>query len=1063
MANKQTHSIEEIVEQWAKEQLKGIKLYAKNDFINAQIEKALKTAPSKKGGKGPNYPDIKFIIPAADGDIPVMIEVKGMKDALIKLNEETGLPDNVTKKGEPNFTNIAKYAVNGAVHYANAIVRHTTYKEVLAIGVNGYKDETDEIIYEVSAWYLSRKNLFLPKEIGRYSDLSFLLKKYQQTLLKQLANIDLTEEEIEQQKSNLEDDIERKLKELNQKMQDELRIVVNQRVQLVTGLIMAGLGVKNDDGTFKVHPLQEDELRGNTDSENNDGAVIMSKIKSYLKDKSLPMEKIDMIVRILKVVFVDSGLEVPVNGESKLKTLYHDIKIDIIPFLTGELHNLDFTGRLFNVLNAWVDVPDGAKNDVVLTPRSVTELMAKLCQVNKDSYVWDFATGSAGFLISAMHLMIADAKANIPNPDERTEKILHIKTEQLLGIEKLADIYLLAVLNMILMKDGSANIIQGDSLKDFKGNYEQGELKGKPFPADVFLLNPPYSAAGKGFVFVKRALGMMTHKGMAAVLIQENAGSGNGLPYTKEILKGNTLVASIKMPIDLFIGKSSVQTAIYVFKVGTPHTKNSVVRFIDFSNDGYSRMNRRHSSQSVNLRDTDNAHGRYAEVVNLVRYGKGVNNENIKYYNGSYIEDYITLKGNDWTYGQHKNIDPIPTDADFRKVVKEYLSLRILEIIKNEGGSGLGIKDCTLTRKDYEALSFIETGRIKTKPVIIGDILTGEKGDVDIQNKDINGRGFYFINSGVQNFGIKGKTDCIAKVFPPNTITIDFFGNAYYRPFHYVMATHNHVFSLSGDIIKNENVGLYLSASMSYLSKIYSFNNMGTWPIYKTSLIYLPTTTEGNIDYVFMDTCISAIKKQCIAALMKAITQDAIVNDQVLEIQPTSNNVVEMSNPSSHYSEYDFAPLMAAEPFECYKWEGFDQSICDFFGGDKTILIGCYKGKKYKDWIHTHNIYTIRLGDTKGSMEANRKLFESTSLLVLYELGKPNKLSAYKIVGNKEMSKEELLAMEYPNKKPRKSYMTFSVKLLEMDLTFLIEHHLVERLIELNPENAKGTPVFIQP
>ena len=1063
MANKQTHSIEEIVEQWAKEQLKGIKLYAKNDFINAQIEKALKTAPSKKGGKGPNYPDIKCIIPTADGDIPVMIEVKGMQDALIKLNEETGLPDNVTKKGEPNFTNIAKYAVNGAVHYANAIVRHTTYKEVLAIGVNGYKDETDEIIYEVSAWYLSRKNLFIPKEIGRYSDLSFLLKKYQQTLLKQLANIDLTDEEIEQQKSNLEDDIERKLKELNQKMQDELRIVVNQRVQLVTGLIMAGLGVKNDDGTFKVHPLQEDELRGNTDSENNDGAVIMSKIKSYLKDKSLPMEKIDMIVRILKVVFVDSGLEEPVNGESKLKTLYHDIKTDIIPFLTGELHNLDFTGRLFNVLNAWVDVPDGAKNDVVLTPRSVTELMAKLCQVNKDSYVWDFATGSAGFLISAMHLMIADAKANIPNPDERTDKILHIKTEQLLGIEKLADIYLLAVLNMILMKDGSANIIQGDSLKDFKGNYEQGELKGKPFPADVFLLNPPYSAAGKGFIFVKRALSMMTHKGMAAVLIQENAGSGNGLPYTKEILKGNTLVASIKMPIDLFIGKSSVQTAIYVFKVGTPHTKNSVVKFIDFSNDGYSRMNRRHSSQSVNLRDTDNAHGRYAEVVNLVRYGKGVKNENIKYYNGSYIEDYITLKGNDWTYGQHKNIDPIPTDADFRKVVKEYLSLRVLEIIKNEGGSGLGIKDCTLTRKDHEALSLIETGRIKTKPVIIGDIFTGEKGDVDIQNKDINGRGFYFINSGVQNFGIKGKTDCIAKVFSPNTITIDFFGNAYYRPFHYVMATHNHVFSLSGDIIKNENVGLYLSASMSYLSKIYSFNNMGTWPIYKTSLIYLPTTTEGNIDYVFMDTCINAIKKQCIAALMKAITQDTIVNDQVLEIQPTSNNVVEISNPSSQYTENIFEPLMAAEPFECYKWEGFDQSICDFFGGDKTILIGCYKGKKYQDWIHTHNIYTIRLGDTKGSMEANRELFDSTSLLVLYELGKPNKLSAYKIVGNKEMEKKELLAMDYPNKRPRKSYMTFSITPLEMDLTFLVEHHLIERLIELNSENAKGTPVFIQP
>ncbi len=691
MASKQKHSIEEKVEQWAKEQLKGIKLYAKNEFINSQIEKALKTVPSKKGGKGPNYPDIKCMIPAAEGDIPVMIEVKGTKGVLIKFDEEIGLPDNLTKKGEPNFTNISKYAVNGAVHYANAIVRHTTYKEVLAIGVNGYEEEeTGEIVYEVSAWYLSRQNLFIPKEIGRYNDLSFLLEMYRQELFKQLAEINLTEAEIEQQKSKLEDDIERKLKDLNQKMQDELHIVVNQRVQLVTGLIMAGLGVKNDDGTYKVRPLHEDELLGNTDADNNDGAVIMGRIKSYLKNKSLPEEKIDMIYGILKVVFLNSHLEVPINGESKLKTLYYDIKTDIIPFLTGELHNLDFTGRLFNVLNAWVAVPDGAENDVVLTPRSVTELMAKLCQVNKDSYVWDFATGSAGFLISAMHQMIADAKANITDPEKRTEKILHIKTEQLLGIEKLADIYLLAVLNMILMKDGSANIIQGDSLTDFKGNYEQGNLKGKPFPADVFLLNPPYSAAGKGFIFVKRALGMMTHKGMAAVLIQENAGSGNGLPYTKEILKQNTLVASIKMPIDLFIGKSSVQTAIYVFKVGTPHTKKSVVKFIDFSNDGYSRMNRRHSSQSVNLRDTDNARQRYAEIVNLVQYGKGAKNENLKYYRDNYIEDYITLKGNDWTYGQHKKIETIPTEDDFRKVVKDYLAWRVSEVIKQEGENGLG-------------------------------------------------------------------------------------------------------------------------------------------------------------------------------------------------------------------------------------------------------------------------------------------------------------------------------------------------------------------------------------
>ena len=156
-------------------------------------------------------------------------------------------------------------------------------------------------------------------------------------------------------------------------------------------------------------------------------------------------------------------------------------------------------------------------------------------------------------------------------------------------------------------------------------------------------------------------------------------------------------------------------------------------------------------------------------------------------------------------------------------------------------------------------------------------------------------------------------------------------------------------------------------------------------------------------------------------------------------------------------------PLMAAETFECYKWGGFNQRICNFFGEDKTILVGCYKDKKHLDWILSQHLYTIRLGKTKGSMGANRTLFESTSLLVLYELGKPNKLTAYKIIGHKEMSKDELLKLDYPNKKPRKNYMTFSITPMEMDLNFLIEHHLIEKLVELNAENAKGTPVFIEP
>ena len=181
--------------------------------------------------------------------------------------------------------------------------------------------------------------------------------------------------------------------------------------------------------------------------------------------------------------------------------------------------------------------------------------------------------------------------------------------------------------------------------------------------------------------------------------------------------------------------------------------------------------------------------------------------------------------------------------------------------------------------------------------------------------------------------------------------------------------------------------------------------------------------------------------------------------------QSDDKETVEAARVISMYPQFEEkkGTMMAAEPFECYKWNRFDQNIIDFFGGDKTILVGCYKEKKYLEWILSNHIYNVRLGKTKGSMEEHRDMFGRASLLVLYDFGKPDKLSAYTITGHKEMGKEELKAMDYPNKNPRKSYMTFSIKPLDIDLSLLANHHLIEKLIEINPGNAKGTPVFIEP
>lgn len=140
-------------------------------------------------------------------------------------------------------------------------------------------------------------------------------------------------------------------------------------------------------------------------------------------------------------------------------------------------------------------------------------------------------------------------------------------------------------------------------------------------------------------------------------------------------------------------------------------------------------------------------------------------------------------------------------------------------------------------------------------------MFTAQTGDTDLQQKDVNGKGVYLINSGIEAQGIKGKTDRQARVFKDNTITIDFWGNAYYRDFDYKMATHNHVFSLSGSIIKNRNVGLYLVSAMSYMRKLFSYNNMGTWTKIKELSILLPVLKTGEFDFAFMESRIREMEE----------------------------------------------------------------------------------------------------------------------------------------------------------------------------------------------------------
>lgn len=685
-------SYESQVEQHFNEVLKGYgyHLAYKNLPLRADIDQALKNGESKVGGNGGNFPDAKFLVTLDELTIPVMVEYKGYLNRLVKLGKENLFVDNYVFKKEKAVRlspHVNTYAVNGAIHYARAVLDQTQeidYPFVLAVGATGGVDETGKLVYRTAVYVVSRENLGYEVEIASGPDLSCFDPRYFEDWLRtqKATGFLLNPQQKDYVEENVEYDLETALTGLNELLHG-LGVNTSARVELVAGLIMASLGVKDGD-SYSTYPLKVDDLKSGPREKPSrfDGAIVSRRVGEFLEDHGLPEDKIGFIMNRLDSVFKHSSLGEPRGDkESIIKEVYRYLDRELHTYYKSGLH-LDFTGKLFQVMNAWVQVPDGADNDVVLTPRYVTDLMVKLTGVNRSSYVNDYTLGSGGFLVSAMKAMLLDVQSQKVSPRQKELWTQSILTDQLLGVEKLDNMYMLAILNMILMGDGSANILKGDSLS-FDGRYEFGPRKGEIFPANVALLNPPYSAPGKGLIFLEQALNRMEGGGWGAILIQENAGAGQGGDYAKRLLQQHTLRASIHMA-DIFKGKASVRTAVYLFEAGRPHQKTDLVRFVNMEEDGYLRQNRKKSDARVNLKDDGTAKGRYQEVADLVLNGGYKNGEFQGYFysKDDYIEDTITLNGDDWTFAKHQRIDTRPQEADFLETIGKYLEFQVAQVLE---------------------------------------------------------------------------------------------------------------------------------------------------------------------------------------------------------------------------------------------------------------------------------------------------------------------------------------------------------------------------------------------
>ena len=457
-----------------------------------------------------------------------------------------------------------------------------------------------------------------------------------------------------------------------------------------------------------------------------------------------------------------------------------------------------------------------------------------------------------------MNEMLKDAKNSIASPDQLTKKEAHIKAYQLLGLELLSSVYMLAVLNMIMMGDGSSNILNKDSLTDFEGVYGFGKDDEK-FPANAFVLNPPYSAPGNGMVFVETALNMMSG-GYAAIIIQNSAGSGKAKEINKRILARNTLIASIKMPIDLFVGKSSVQTNVYVFKVGEKHEKDEIVKFIDFSNDGYTRSNRKKASN--NLRDTDRAKERYEELVNLVRFG--ASKLEIFTQNEYYEATIDPSNGADWN--KSRPVDTMPTLADFKKTVSDYLSWEVAQILKKDSPKQSLISEriANLEREfktsggKFEKIRLDKLFNVKSNPQL----------NKDSFNFSENGVYPYFTRT-VLNNGIAGYVDYLDEEhkISGNSLAVGMLGmQFFYMEKDFYAGQFTKTIYPKFDYF-NSKVAQYFIVLLNNNQKIYQGSLVRDFErLFYNTKILLPTL-GGEINFSFMEKFIEELERERVEEL----------------------------------------------------------------------------------------------------------------------------------------------------------------------------------------------------
>lgn len=261
----------------------------------------------------------------------------------------------------------------------------------------------------------------------------------------------------------------------------------------------------------------------------------------------------------------------------------------------GEGERFDIFGRAYEyLLQQFGQNKEFAE---YFTPRHIVDRMVQIVDPEIGETIYDPACGTGGFIVRAFEHVRDQINRKRISTVDKERMLRQLKEKQLFGVEHVPLVFKLALMNMILHRDGSSQLQNDDSLS----NKAQEIYKGKH---DVILANPPFGPTKQErlaqfeyhiklyeSLFIQHMMNALRPGGRAAVVLKEGLLFDSKKMLRKicrRLVEQFEVLGVISLPNGVFNPYSGAKTSVVIFRrpLGKDDVRTSKVWFYRVESDG---------------------------------------------------------------------------------------------------------------------------------------------------------------------------------------------------------------------------------------------------------------------------------------------------------------------------------------------------------------------------------------------------------------------------------------------------------------------------------------------